>query len=96
MKSWMQDMNGDFVDIHDTLRCFSDVREFFQVVEANMGILDYCNGRNASARWIFQIYSMEFIESLVKILENEETILEVMAGDGCNREIKVAVHEPIR
>ncbi len=79
----MLSTNGDFIDIHEKLLSFPVVEEFFLVVEKKIGLLEYCNGRNASARWIFQIFTQEFIDSLASLLENEDgPILEVMAGDG--------------
>ena len=82
MESWMS-RNGVFIDIHESLHSFQVVTEFLQVVERRTGILDYCNGNNTSARWIFQIYSREFIESIASLIEHQEgPILEVLAGDG--------------
>ncbi len=83
MDSWMKTANDEFRDIHEKLRSYNEVLKFLQVVEKEIGILSYCNGANSSARWIFQIFNKEFIDSISKLLEKETgLILEVMAGDG--------------
>ncbi len=86
---WMYMNNGEFIDIHKELLPFERVLEFFEHVEKEGKIKEYCDGANARGRWIFQIYSREFIELLSKIIEKilkgrnyPGPVLEVMAGDG--------------
>ena len=86
---WMYLSNGEFIDIHKELLPFEQVLEFFKHVEKEGKIKEYCDGSNAGGRWIFQIYSKEFIEllsnSITKILKGSGytgPVLEVMSGDG--------------
>jgi len=86
---WMYLNNGEFIDIHKELLPFDQVLEFFKHVEKEGEVKEYCDGANAGGRWIFQIYSREFIELLSnvikKILKGSQhpgPVLEVMSGDG--------------
>ena len=86
---WMYMSNGEFIDIHKELLPFDQVLEFFKHVEKEGEVKEYCDGANAGGRWIFQIYSREFIELLsnviTKILKGSKhpgPVLEVMSGDG--------------
>ena len=86
---WMQNEDDVFIDIHDELRSFSEVLSFFKRVEAEFDVVKYCNGSNSGGRWIYQIYSQEFIEDLSGLLNRitnstdaNGPILEVMSGDG--------------
>ena len=86
---WMYNGNGELIDIHKELLSFEQVLEFFKHVEKEGRIKEYCDGSNAGGRWIFQIYSREFIELLsnivAKILKGSGhtgPVLEVMSGDG--------------
>ncbi|MHA1883045.1 MAG: hypothetical protein ACTSUO_08375 [Candidatus Thorarchaeota archaeon] len=86
---WMYMDNGEFIDIHKDLLPFEQVLEFFKQVEKEGKIKEYCNGANAGGRWIFQIYSKEFIELLSTVIErilkgsnHPGPVLEVMSGDG--------------
>ena len=65
---WMYMNNGEFIDIHKELLPFEQVLEFFKQVEKEGKIKEYCDGANAGGRWIFQIYSNEFIELLSTII----------------------------
>ncbi|MFW9979695.1 MAG: hypothetical protein ACFFEJ_16550 [Candidatus Thorarchaeota archaeon] len=87
--TWMTTVDGIFIDIHSELRSFNDVLRFFRRVEQDFDRKEYCNGRNAGGRWIYQIYSKEFITDLTTLIHsiqsgngNDGPILEVMAGDG--------------
>ena len=87
--SWMQNEDDVFIDIHDELKSFSEVLSFFKRVEAEFDVVKYCNGSNSGGRWIYQIYSQEFIEDLSGLLNRiinssdiTGPILEVMGGDG--------------
>ncbi len=86
---WMTNGHGVFIDIHDTLRPYEDVTRFFRKVERDFDRRAYCNGSNTRGRWIYQIYSIEFIRNLSNLIErvyvashSSGPILEVMAGDG--------------
>ncbi|MGY5858414.1 MAG: hypothetical protein RTU63_03525 [Candidatus Thorarchaeota archaeon] len=86
---WMFTSSGEFIDIHKELLPFEQVLEFFKHVEKEGNVKEYCNGANAGGRWIFQIYSVEFIELLSNIIEkilkgskHPGPVLEVMSGDG--------------
>ena len=86
---WMITSDGTLIDIHSKLRSFDDVCRFFLRVEQEFDRKSYCNGANAGGRWIYQIYSEEFIENLANLLQDilastssQNPILEVMAGDG--------------
>ncbi|MBD3404958.1 MAG: hypothetical protein GF411_02345 [Candidatus Lokiarchaeota archaeon] len=77
-----------FIDIHEELYPYSKVLEFFKVVERDFDVKKYCNGSNAGGRWIFQIYSEEFILEISDTIqkhiqiEGNHPIAEVMSGDG--------------
>ncbi len=86
---WMYTSDGEFIDIHKELLSFEQVLEFFRHIEKEGEVKEYCDGANAGGRWIFQIYSKEFIELLsnviVKILKGSKhlgPVLEIMSGDG--------------
>jgi len=86
---WMLDENGVFIDIHGELREYHEVLSFFKRVQVEFDVKEYCNGSNAGGRWIYQIYSQEFINALAVIIhdilasnDNDGPILEVMSGDG--------------
>ena len=81
--------NGVFIDIHEKLRPYEQVISFLSRVEEEFSIKKYCNGANEGGRWIYQIYSIEFIRDLSVLMESvlvkvhsKGTVLEVMAGDG--------------
>ncbi len=89
VNDWMIDEHGEFIDLHAKLHSYSDVIDFLQHIERAYSIREYCNGNNAGARWLFQIYSIEFIQELAFVIEDilsqivrNGPILEVMAGDG--------------
>ncbi|TXT54799.1 MAG: hypothetical protein BAJATHORv1_50050 [Candidatus Thorarchaeota archaeon] len=86
---WMYEREDVFIDVHEELLPFSKVIELFGVIENEFSVKEYCNGSNAGGRWIFQIYSQEFIHELVDIVRESITpqkqniiIAEVMSGDG--------------
>ncbi len=86
---WMYMSNGELIDIHKELLPFEQVLEFFKHVEKEGKIKEYCDGANAGGRWIFQIYSREFIELLSNVIEkvlkesnHPGPVIEVMSGDG--------------
>lgn len=86
---WMYMSNGEFIDIHKELLPFDQVIEFFKHIEKEEKIKEYCDGANAGGRWIFQIYSTEFMELLSNIVDkilkgsnHPGPVLEVMSGDG--------------
>jgi hypothetical protein len=84
---WVKGVHDEFIDIHSVIRPFEKVVTFFEIVERDLGVLEYCNGRNESGRWIFQIYNVEFIVEIIETIQNEfkifdGPILEVMCGDG--------------
>jgi hypothetical protein len=86
----MTDYASDaFNDVHQTLMPYSEVLAFFENLERSGCVKSYCNGSNATGRWIFQIYSREFITELAlvinRVLQTDERsgpIIEVMSGDG--------------
>lgn len=87
--SWTQSPSSEYIDVHEKLLPYQRVLEFFEKVEAEYDVLQYCNGANERGRWIFQIYSNEFVNELADVLNNLQsvcnphgTILEVMSGDG--------------
>jgi len=89
VNNWMVDEHGEFIDLHAKLHSHSDVIDFLKRIEKEYSIRKYSNGNNAGARWLFQIYSSEFIQQLAIVLEKmlsqidmDGPILEVMAGDG--------------
>jgi hypothetical protein len=87
--SWTRSSSSEYIDIHDKLLPYKSVLEFFEEIESEFEVLKYCSGANETGRWIFQIYSIEFINELADILDDFQTaenpngtILEVMSGDG--------------
>ncbi len=85
---WMI-QDGMFIDVHSELRSFDDVRALLEVVEATFSLKKYFNGNNLGGRWIFQVFSREFVLDVADvanriIAESGRTgpILEVMSGDG--------------
>jgi hypothetical protein len=85
----MLDEHGIFIDIHNELRSYKEVYSFFKRVEIESDVVRYSNGSNAGGRWVYQIYSKEFISDISKIItkiinsiQKEGPILEVMSGDG--------------
>ncbi|MHA1938895.1 MAG: hypothetical protein ACW97O_11860 [Candidatus Thorarchaeota archaeon] len=87
--SWTRSSSSEYIDIHDKLFPYQRVLEFFEEVESEYEVLKYCSGVNERGRWIFQIYSTEFIEEVADLLKGFQmtenphgTILEVMSGDG--------------
>jgi hypothetical protein len=93
-KHWMGTFmsNGDTnesMDIHEQLLDYTEVLQFFEELERVSRVKAYCNGSNRGGRWIFQIYSQQFIDELATIINTvlasvpaEGPALEVMAGDG--------------
>lgn len=86
---WMYTNDGEFIDIHKDLLPFDQVLGFFKHVEKEGKTKEYCDGANAGGRWIFQIYSREFIDLLSIMIEkilvgsqHPGPVLEVMSGDG--------------
>ncbi|MFW9910079.1 MAG: hypothetical protein ACFFEF_16100 [Candidatus Thorarchaeota archaeon] len=86
---WMIDANDAFIDIHHELRPYAEVVSFFRRVEEEFNVTEYCNGANSGGRWVYQIYSKEFITDISAILNritklssSPGPILEVMSGDG--------------
>jgi len=80
---------GVFIDIHSELFPYTQVVKFFTRVEKEFDRKKYCNGANLGGRWIYQIYSKEFIRDLAELIQEmlvsckgQGPILEVMAGDG--------------
>ena len=77
------------IDIHDSLHRYQEVLDFFRQLESEGELKDYCNGSNRGGRWIFQIYSLEFVDQLaneinqtIGTIQNSGPVLEVMSGDG--------------
>jgi hypothetical protein len=77
------------VDIHQYLLDYTEILQFLEELERDSKVKAYCNGSNPGGRWIFQIYSEQFIEELAtfinKVLASTSEkgpVLEVMAGDG--------------
>ncbi len=87
--SWMRDSTGEFIDIHKDLLTYDQALSFFQTVEAEADVKEYCNGSNAGGRWVFQIFNKEFVAELAEVIREalvstrgKGPVLEVMAGDG--------------
>lgn len=87
--SWTRSSSSEYIDIHEELHPYQRVLEFFEEVESEYEVLKYCSGANERGRWIFQIYSIEFINEVADLLNRFQTagnphgvILEVMSGDG--------------
>ena len=87
--SWTRTSSSEYIDIHRELFPYKRVLDFFEQVESESDVLKYCNGANEKGRWIFQIYSIEFVNELANLLNDMHKnqnplgpILEVMSGDG--------------
>ncbi|MFW9966821.1 MAG: hypothetical protein ACFFEA_06665 [Candidatus Thorarchaeota archaeon] len=87
--SWTRASSSEYIDIHSELLPYQRVLDFFEKVESEFDVLKYCSGANDGGRWIFQIYSIEFVNELADLLNSylksrspNGTILEVMSGDG--------------
>ena len=83
------DTLGEYMDIHNRLLPYAVVHLFFRGLEQKGDVKSYCNGANASGRWIFQIFNKEFVEELTQVLnralgrrKKNPPVLEVMSGDG--------------
>ncbi len=80
---------NEFFDIHRELLLYAEVLRFFQELEQRGEVKSYCNGSNVAGRWVFQIFSIEFIEELAQVInkavgrrKKNPPVLEVMSGDG--------------
>ncbi|MGY5874089.1 MAG: hypothetical protein RTV72_17705, partial [Candidatus Thorarchaeota archaeon] len=80
---------GEYIDIHSKLLPYAIVHLFFRGLEQKGEVKSYCNGANAAGRWIFQIFTREFVEELAQVLnralgrrKKKPPVLEVMSGDG--------------
>ena len=83
--SWTQASSSEYIDIHGKLLPYRCVLDFFERVESEFDVLKYCSGANEGGRWIFQIYSVEFVNELADLINGSQIdgiILEVMSGDG--------------
>jgi hypothetical protein len=85
----MRTDTSQYIDIHGELYDYEKVLSFFETIEDEFDVLKYCSGANAAGRWIFQVYSREFIQELADVinealatLAHSKPILEVMGGDG--------------
>ncbi|MHA1781223.1 MAG: hypothetical protein ACTSYL_10245 [Candidatus Thorarchaeota archaeon] len=85
---WMT-VRDVFIDIHDRLRPFAEIKEILETVERTWDLKKYFNGSNLGGRWIFQVYSREFVSELANLINtiNQKCgrhgpIVEVMSGDG--------------
>ena len=85
----MKSPSDEYQDIHGSLLPFRDVLSFFEELERNNDVKSYCNGSNIEGRWIFQIYSQEFIDEIIHTItatlsstQSKGPVLEVMCGDG--------------
>jgi hypothetical protein len=83
------DNQGEYIDVHSKLLPYAVVRLFFKGLERKGDVKSYCNGSNVASRWIFQIFTKEFVEELAEILnralgrrKKKPPVLEVMSGDG--------------
>ncbi|MGY5881450.1 MAG: hypothetical protein RTV31_14455 [Candidatus Thorarchaeota archaeon] len=81
--------SDEYDDIHSSLKSFEETFTFFEQLERNGDVKSYCNGANKSGRWIFQIYSKEFVEELAAVINRalgrrrkNPPVLEIMSGDG--------------
>lgn len=86
---WICPGTSQYIDIHGELYEYEKVLSFFETVENEFDVLKYCSGANAAGRWIFQIYSKEFIQELADVINDalatlgdSQPVLEVMGGDG--------------
>ncbi len=86
--AWMT-VGDVFIDIHDRLRPYDEIREILETIERTWELKKYYNGSNLGGRWIFQVFSREFVAELAEILNviverttNAGPILEIMSGDG--------------
>ncbi len=80
---------NEFFDIHRELLLYAEVLRFFQELEQRGEVKSYCNGSNVAGRWVFQIFSIEFVEELAQVInkvvgrrKKNPPVLEVMSGDG--------------
>ena len=87
--SWTRSSSSEYIDVHERLLPYQRVLDFFEAIESEYEVLKYCSGNNEKGRWIFQIYSIEFINDLVDLLNDFQStrnphgiVLEVMSGDG--------------
>jgi hypothetical protein len=87
--SWTRVSSSEYIDIHKELFQYQRVLEFFEEVESDFDLMKYCSGANESGRWIFQIYSMEFLNEIAVLINGIESVqkshgivLEAMSGDG--------------
>lgn len=83
------DEQDELLDIHRELLPYAEVLRFFQELEQKGNAKSYCNGSNAAGRWVFQIFSIEFVEELAQVInkalgrrKKKPPVLEVMGGDG--------------
>ncbi|MHA1768729.1 MAG: hypothetical protein ACTSV3_02640 [Candidatus Thorarchaeota archaeon] len=77
------------IDIHSELRPHDEVLDFLKSIQRSGRLKRYCNGSNLGGRWLFQIYTTEFIDELSDVINKSldrsgrvGPVLEVMAGDG--------------
>ncbi|MHA1247343.1 MAG: hypothetical protein ACTSPE_08470 [Candidatus Thorarchaeota archaeon] len=92
-----------FIDIHQTLRPYSEVRALLEVIERTWKLKSYFNGSNLGGRWIFQVFSQEFVAEIANIVNiilregsSEGPVVEVMSGDGVLTDfLKPRVERPI-
>ncbi|MHA2033672.1 MAG: hypothetical protein ACTSX3_00015 [Candidatus Thorarchaeota archaeon] len=92
-----------FIDIHDTLRPYSEARALLEVIERTWKLKSYFNGSNLGGRWIFQVFSQEFVTEIANIVNTiiressgEGPVVEVMSGDGVLTDfLKRRVERPI-
>jgi len=83
------DHQEEYMDIHKELLPYAVVHLFFIELEQKGDVKSYCNGANATGRWIFQIFNREFVEELAQVINRalgkrrkNPPVLEVMSGDG--------------
>ncbi len=86
---WARVHSGEYIDIHAELHPYQRVLSFFERIEQEFDVLKYCSGANAGGRWIFQIFSIEFVQQAATHINRAQAIssdmrpvLEVMSGDG--------------
>ncbi|MFQ5831097.1 MAG: hypothetical protein ACE5H4_00135 [Candidatus Thorarchaeota archaeon] len=86
---WARARSGEYIDIHADLHPYERVLSFFERLEQEFDVLKYCSGANAGGRWIFQIFSIEFVQQVVVHINRAPVnssdmrpVLEVMSGDG--------------
>ncbi len=80
---------SEYMDVHKKLLPYAVVHLFFRGLEEKGEVKSYCNGANATGRWIFQIFNKEFVEELAQVINKalgrrrkNPPVLEVMSGDG--------------